>query len=127
MRTSGTDKFDLTSSIANQLGGYANHLPYGSDPKHHPFTSDSCLIGPATVLVGQLVDMLPRLQTLHLLYYLPTHFDEAIGVLLIPDHDRHPRVAFDVAKLLAVHLGVDQEVLLIGIDPHHLSLRVAAG
>src|SRR5918993_524858 len=112
---------------SSQSGGCANYLSRGSDSEHHPFTLDLCLVRLATVLVGQFVDVLSRLLTPHLRYDFPAHFDEAIGVFHIPDRDRHPRVAFDVAKLLAVHLGVDQEVLLIGIDPHHLSLRVAAG
>jgi hypothetical protein len=47
---------------ASQSGGYANHLSQWSDPKHHPFASDRCLLGPATVLMGQLVDVLPRLR-----------------------------------------------------------------
>jgi hypothetical protein len=85
------------------------------------------LVRLATVLLGQFVDVLSRLLTFHLLYYFPAHFDEAIGIFHVPDRDGHPRVAFDVAKLLPVHLGVDQKVLLISIDPHHLRLRVTIG
>ncbi len=118
---------ELKAHLSGESGRDANHLSGGSDLEHHPFTFDLWLVRLATVLVGQFVDMLSRLLTFHLLYDFSAHFDEAIGVFHIPDRDRHPRVAFDVAKLLAVHLGVDQEVLLIGIDPHHLSLRVAAG
>jgi hypothetical protein len=117
----------LKPHLSSQSGGCANYLSRGSDPEHHPFTLDLCLVRLATVLVGQFVDVLSRLLTLDHLYYFPAHFDEAIGIFHIPDRDRHPRVAFDVAKLLAVHLGIDQEMLIVSIDPHHLSLRMAGG
>jgi hypothetical protein len=102
---------ELKAHLLGESGRYANYLSGGSDPEHHPFTLDLWLVRLATVLVGQFVDVLSRLLTFHLLYDFSAHFDETIGVFHIPDRDRHPRVAFDVAKLLAVHLGVDQEVL----------------
>jgi len=56
----------------------------------------------------------------------PTYLDEAIRIFPVPDLERHPRVALDVLELLAVHLGVEQEVV-VGIDPHHLGLGMAVG
>ncbi len=59
---------------------------------------------------------------------LPAYLHKAVGVILVPDRERHPRVALDdVLELLAVHLGVDQEVIAVGVDPRHLSLGVAVG
>ena len=82
------------------------------------------MVDPATVLLGQFVEVLPRLRFLHLLYAFPTHFDEAAGVLPVLAHERHPRVALDVAKLRAMHLGVDQEVTTLGINPLALTYMV---
>src|SRR5215217_3910800 len=117
----------LKPHLSSQSGGCANYLSRGSDSEHHPFTLDLCLVRLATVLVGQFVDVLSRLLTPHLRYDFPAHFDEAIGIFHIPDRDGHPRISFDVAKLLPVHFGIEQEVLLISIHPHHLRLRVATG
>jgi len=110
---------------ANRLGGYANYLSQGSDPKHYPFAPDRILVWPTAVLLRQLIDVVAGLRSLHLLYHFPAHLNKAVGIILVPDQERDPRIALDVAKLLAVHLGVDQEVSVISIDPHHLGLRVA--
>jgi len=40
------------------------------------------------------------------LHDFPANLNEAIGVLLVPDHQRHPRIALEVAKLMAVKFGV---------------------
>ena len=42
---------DLKPDNANHLGGHTDYLSKGSDAKHHPFASDSCLVGPAVVLL----------------------------------------------------------------------------
>jgi len=78
------------------------------------------------VLVGKFVYVLPGLRSPRDTHDFAAHLDEAIGIFPLPDRERHPRVALDVLELLAVYLGVDQEVVVVGIDPHHLGLGMAA-
>ena len=70
---------------ADRLGGRADHLRQGGDPKHHPFASDRGTVRPAVVLVGELIYVLPRLRPLRLLHDFPTHLDKAVGVVLLRD------------------------------------------
>ena len=35
-----------------------------------------------------------------------------------------PRVALDRPELRPVHLGVDQDVIVVGVDPHHVRHRL---
>src|SRR5215218_9740590 len=107
------------------LGGHADHLPKGGDPEHHPFALDLRPVRSAAILVGEPVYVISRLLSLRLPYDFPAHLDEAIRVLPIPDRQCHPGIALGVPELLAVNLGVDQEAIVVGIDPHHLGLWVA--
>ena len=51
---------------------------------------------------------------------------EAVRVLPVPDGDRDPRVGLDVLALAQPDLGVDQHVVVIAVDPHHMGLDSAA-
>jgi hypothetical protein len=70
---------------ADRLGGRADHLRQGGDPKHHPFASDRGTVRPAVVLVGEIVYAFLRLRPLRLLHDFPTHLDKAVGVVLLRD------------------------------------------
>ena len=47
-----------------------------------------------------------------------------VGVVALPDRHRHAGIALDRLELRAVHLGVDQHVVVVGVDPHHVRHRL---
>ena len=116
---------EASTRVNHRSGGHADHLPQGSDPQYYPFAPDLGPVRPAVVLMGEFVYVVSRCRTPHLPYDFSAYLDEAIGVFPFPNRDRHPRVTLDVLELLAVHLGVDQKVFVVGIDPHHLRLGVS--
>src|SRR5215212_6363446 len=71
--------------------------------------------------------MVPGLLPPHRLHHLAARLGVAVGVLLVPDRQRHPRVTLDVLELLAVYFGIDHEALAVGTYPNVIVLQVAAG
>ena len=48
-----------------------------------------------------------------------------VRILPVPDRHGHAWIALDRLELGAVHLGVDQDVVVVGVDPHHVGHRGA--
>ena len=55
----------------------------------------------------------------------PLDLEVAIGVVVVPDADRDPRVGSQVAPLRAGVGRVEDDVLAVGVDPHDARLRAA--
>ena len=47
------------------------------------------------------------------------------GVAGLPDRDRDPRISGNILELGSVYLGVEDDVLVIAIDPHHVGLGLS--
>ncbi len=56
-----------------------------------------------------------------------TDLREAVGIVAVPDRDRRTRVALQVVVLRAMDLGVDEQVLIVRIDPHDVRLGGPVG
>src|SRR5690606_40365335 len=91
--------------------------PPGPDLQDHPLRLDRVGAVLPGVAARQLVDVVAGLGAGDGLDDLAPHLAVEVGLLGVPDAHRHPGVAPDVAVLLPVHLGVDEQVLLVGVDP----------
>jgi hypothetical protein len=54
------------------------------------------------------------------------NFRKEVGVLPVPDGDGDPRISLHILELAQFDLGVDHNVVLVAVDPHHVRLDLAA-
>ena len=77
------------------------------------------------VLARHLIDVPPGLVAVDDLRHMSPHFGPVLRVVAVDQHG-DARVAGDVLRPLPLRLGVDEDVLIIGVDPGELRLRLPA-
>ena len=87
--------------------------------------ADRVRVVPAHVLPGQLVDVVPRLLAVDGPDDRAAHLGPVPRIIRRVQQHRHPRVPADVLAALALRLGVDKQVLAVGVDPGEQRLRLA--
>jgi hypothetical protein len=91
-----------------------------------PLAVDGGAVVAAGVLTREPVDVGTRLRSGDRLHHPTSDLNVEVGGIRVDDQNCHPWIAPDVTKLLAVHLGVEQHVLAVGVNPHRLGHRGAA-
>ena len=95
------------------------------DDEDHSLAPDRARVVFFEVLARQFVDVTSGAVTTHDVDDVAPHLRVLVRVLGVPDHHRHPRVVHHVDALLTVELCIDQHVIVVGIDPHHVRRRVS--
>src|SRR5215213_10291055 len=95
-------------------------LTIRTDLEDHALALDLALVVVALVLLSKEVDVVSGLRPADGFDHLTSHLGVHVRPGVLPHGHGDSRVGLDRLELGAMHLGVDQHVLVIGVDPHHV-------
>src|SRR5688572_6632050 len=117
-------------SLARPPGSLMSHphpLADGVDAQDDPLALDRAGVVVAGVAPRERVDVLAGGVATHLAADRSPHLDVAVRVGSVPDRDRHVGVLLDRLVLGPVQLGVDEQLVLAGVDPHDVAGDLPVG